>query len=59
MQQRLKYIIQNSNKTECFYKINNIDKPLTRFIKKKSIQISKIRNERTVITPDCTEIKSI
>ena len=41
-----------------FEKINKIDKPLTRLIKKKRerIQINKIRNE-TEVTTDTTEIK--
>ena len=42
-------------------KINKIDKPLSRLIKKKreSIQINKIRNERGEITTDITEIQRI
>ena len=44
-----------------FEKINKIDKPLTRLIKKKRerAQISKIRNERGEITTDTKEIKRI
>ena len=39
-----------------FKKINKIDKPLTRFIKKKKrIKINKIRNKRGEITTDITE----
>ena len=44
-----------------FEKINKIDKPLARLIKKRereSARISKIRNEREVTT-DSTEIKRI
>ena len=38
----------NETKSWFFEKINNIDKPLTRFIKKRRerAQINKIRNER-------------
>ena len=41
--------------------MNKIDKPLTRFIKKKRerTQINKIRNERREITTDTTEIQRI
>ena len=41
-----------------FKKINKIDKPLTRLIKKKKkerIKINKIRNKRGEITTDITE----
>ena len=42
-------------------KINKIDKPLSRLIKKKTerIQINKIRNERGETTIDTTEIQRI
>ena len=44
-----------------FAKINKIDKPLTRLIKKKRerTQINKIRNERGEITTDTKEIQRI
>ena len=44
-----------------FEKINKIDKPLSRLIKKKRerIQIKTIRNERGEITTDTTEIQRI
>ena len=44
-----------------FEKINKIDKPLTRLIKKERerAQISKIRNERGEITTDTKEIRRI
>ena len=44
-----------------FEKINKIDKPLARFIKKKreKNQINKIRNENGEITTDNTEIQRI
>ena len=44
-----------------FEKINNIDKPLARLIKKtrEKNQISKIRNENGEITTDNTEIQRI
>ena len=42
-------------------KINKINKPLSRFIKKKRerIQINTIRNEKGEITTDTTEIQRI
>ena len=46
----------------CFFeKLNKIDKPLTRLIKKKRerTQINTIRNERGEITTDTTEIQRI
>ena len=42
-----------------FEKINKIDKPLARLIKKERIQINTIRNEKGEITVDTTEIQSI
>ena len=44
-----------------FEKINKIDKPLTRLIKKKRerTQINKIRNEKGEITTDTKEIQRI
>ena len=42
-----------------FEKINKIDRPLTRFIKKKRTQINNIRNERGEITTDTKEIQKI
>ena len=43
-----------------FEKINKIDKPLARLIKKKKKnQINKIRNEKGEVTTDNAEIKSI
>ena len=44
-----------------FEKINKIDKPLSRLIKKKRerIQINTIRNERGEITTDTTKIQRI
>ena len=55
--------IQKINESKsCFFKrINKINKPLTRLIKKKreKTQINKIRNERGEITMDSTEIQSI
>ena len=51
------------NKTESWFfeKINKMDKPLARLIKKKreKNQISKIRNEYGEITTDNTEIRRI
>ena len=51
------------NKTKCWFfeKINKIDKPLARFIKKKreKNQINKIRNEKGEVTTDNGEIQKI
>ena len=60
--QRIK-TIQRINKTKsCFFKkINKIDKPLAKLIKRcrDSIQINKIRNEKGDIRTDNEEIKNI
>ena len=51
----------NNTKSWFFEKINKIDKPLARLIKKKkeTNQINKIRNENGEITTDNTEIQRI
>ena len=51
----------NESKSSFFEKINKIDKPLTRLIKKKRerTQINKIRNENGEITMDTKEIQRI
>ena len=51
----------NESKSWFFEKINKIDKPLTRFIKKKRerTQINKIRNERGEIITDTKEIQRV
>ena len=51
----------NESKNWVFEKINKIDKPLSRLIKKKRerILINTIRNERGEITTDATEIQRI
>ena len=51
----------NKTKIWFFEKINKIDKPLARLIKKKRerIQINKIRNEKGEITADTAKIQSI
>ena len=51
----------NKTKSWFFEKINKIDKPLARPIKKKRerTQINKIRNEKGEVTTDTAEIKSI
>ena len=55
--------MEKINKTESWFfdKINKIDKPLTRLIKKRRVknQINKIRNENGEITTDNTEIQRI
>ena len=51
----------NKTKNWFFEKINKIDKPLARLIKKKreGTQINKIRNEKGEVTTDTTEVQSI
>ena len=51
----------NKTKRWFFEKINKIDKPLARLIKKKRerTQINKIRNKKGEVTTDTTEIQSI
>ena len=51
----------NKTKSWCFEKINKIDKPLARFIKKKreKTQINRIRNEKGELTTDTAEIRRI
>ena len=51
----------NKNKSWFFEKINKINKPLARLIKKKRqrTQINKIRNEKGEVTMDTTEKQSI
>ena len=51
----------NISRSWFFEKINKIDKPLSRLIKKKRerIQINRIRNESGEITTDTTEIQRI
>ena len=57
-----KQTIAKINETKsCFFeKINKIDKPLARLIKKKRerAQINKIRNEKGEVTTDTTEIQA-
>ena len=59
----MKKTIAKINKTKSWFfeKINKIDKPLARLIKKKRerTQINKIRNEKGEITTDTTEIQKI
>ena len=51
----------NKTKSWFFEKINKIDKPLARLIKKKRkrMQIRKIRNKKGEITTDTAEIQRI
>ena len=51
----------NKTKSWFFEKINKIDKPLARLIKKKRerTQMNKITNEKGEVTTDTTEIQSI
>ena len=59
----MKETIAKINKTKSWFfeKINKIDKPLARLIKKKRerTQINKIRNEKGEVTTDTTEIQRI
>ena len=59
----MKEMIAKINKTKsCFFeKINKIDKPLARLIKKKreKTQINRIRNKKGEVTPDTAEIQRI
>ena len=59
----MKKTIAEINKTKSWFfeKINKIDKPLARLIKKKRerTQINKIRNEKGKITSDTAEIQRI
>ena len=59
MKQKKKTIAKiNKTKNWFFEKINKIDKPLVRLIRKKRdrIKINKIRNEKGEITTDTIEI---
>ena len=51
----------NKTKSWFFEKINKIDKPLARLIKKKKekTQINRIRNEKGKVTTDSAEIQTI
>ena len=50
----------NTTKSWFFEKINKIDKPLTRLIKKKKAnQINKIRNEKGEVTTNNAEYKGL
>ena len=59
----MKEIIVKINKTKSWFfrKINKIDKPLARIIKKKreKNQINKIRNEKGEVTTENAEIQRI
>ena len=59
----MKEIIAKINKTKSWFfeKVNKIDKPLARLIKKKreTTQINRIRNEKGEITTDIAEIQRI
>ena len=59
----MKETIAKISKTKSwfFQKVNKIDKPLAKLIKKKRerTQINKIRNEKGEVTTDSAEIQSI
>ena len=54
-----KTIAKISETKSWFFKINKINKPLARLIKKIRTQVNNIRNETRGITTDATEIQSI
>ena len=62
-EKEMKKMIAKINKTKSWFfdKINKIDKPLARLIKKKreKTQINKIRNEKGEVTTDTAEIQRI
>ena len=62
-EKEMKKIITKINKTKSWFfeKINKIDKPLVRLIKKKREEnpINKIRHEKGEVTTDNTEIQRI
>ena len=49
----------NETKSWFFEKVNKIDKPFTRLIKKKRQDPNKIRNEKVEVTSNITEIQRI
>ena len=49
----------NKTKSWFFEKVNKIDKPLVRLIKKKEKKINKIRNKKGKVTTDNAEMESI
>ena len=59
----MKKAIEKINKTKSWFveKVNKIDKPLARLIKKKRerTQINKIRNEKGEVRTDTVELQSI
>ena len=59
----MKETVSNINKTKSWFfeKINQIDKPLARLIKKRreKTQINRIRNEKGEVTTDTAEIQRI
>ena len=59
----MKKTIEKINETKIWFfkKLNKIDKPLARFIKKnrERAQINKIRNEKGEVTVDITKIQRI
>ena len=60
-EKEMKGTIAEINKTKSWFfeKLNIIDKPLARLIKKKRerTQINKIRNEKEEVTTDCRNTK--
>ena len=62
-EKEMKETIVKINKTKCWFfeKINKVDKPLARLIKKKreKNQINKIRNEKGGVTTHKVEIQRI
>ena len=49
----------NKTKSRFFRKINKIDKPLARLIRRERTRINKIRNEKGEVTMNTAEIQSV
>ena len=52
MKKKERIVKMNKTKSWFFEKINKIDKPLARLIKKKRRLINKVRNEKGAVTTD-------
>ena len=62
MKKKVKETIARINKTKSWFfeRVNKTDRPLVRFIKKKSkTQVNKIRNKKRQVSADNTEIQMI
>ena len=62
MKKKVKETLARINKTKSWFfeRVNKTDRPLVRFIKKKSkTQVNKIRNKKRQVSADNTEIQMI